>query len=312
VRLAIRVNDAESRWTEIVLLDDDPGKVGKSILGVHVAGPFELLGRADPELDEVQNLVARTTSGRSAARGRIEGYGIPFATLISPNVDTEGVQFSNDIIVYQNVTLGPETTVEASSVFFMGAVIGHESHVGVGCVVASNAVLNARVRLGEGVYVGTSAVVLPEVSIGAGATVGAGTVVVHDIPAGATAFGVPAEVVLPGEPPDAPERQSESQASMRAVEKTIAAIWRKETGADSIGLDDNFFDAGGSSLTALRALVAINAGMHSELTISDVYRFPTVRTLAAHLTTRQRSSAVHEGELRGAIRRRYSGWDGYQ
>ena len=43
VRLARKINRARGRWDRIVVLDDDPCKLGQSTLGVEVAGPFCLL-----------------------------------------------------------------------------------------------------------------------------------------------------------------------------------------------------------------------------------------------------------------------------
>jgi hypothetical protein len=40
IRLAIRVNDAEQRWQQIVLLDDNPELHGSQKLGLEVKGCF--------------------------------------------------------------------------------------------------------------------------------------------------------------------------------------------------------------------------------------------------------------------------------
>lgn len=196
VRLALRVNQDHARWDRIMLLDDDPTKHGQSRLGVEIAGSFATLAEADVESAEVVNLVARTTTKRWAARDNIRRYGVPFAPLISPLVDVEGVDVGKDITVYHNATIGPETAVGDASVIFMGAIVGHECQLGRCCVVAANAVVSARVQLGDGVYVGTNATILPEVTVGPWATIGAGSVVIEDVPPGATVMGVPAEILM--------------------------------------------------------------------------------------------------------------------
>lgn len=196
VRLANRINEAQARWDRIALLDDDAARHGQSLLGVRIEGPFGMLERADPDVDRIVNVVARSTTRRWQAREKMGRSGIPFAPLIHPNVDTAGVESGADVILYQNASVGPEVTMGEGSVVFMGAAIGHESRVGRCCVLAPNAVINARVRLGDGVYVGTCAAILPEVSVGPWATIGAGSVVMRDVPAGATVIGVPAKTVL--------------------------------------------------------------------------------------------------------------------
>ncbi|MBI3667466.1 MAG: hypothetical protein HY236_14775 [Acidobacteria bacterium] len=196
VRLAQVINQKQGRWDRLILLDDDAAKHGRSILGVEVAGPFAMLAQASADWAEVINLVARTTAKRWAAHCKMEEYGLSFAALISPSVDTAGVEFGKDIIVYQNATVGPEVSLGDGSVIFMGAAVGHESQLGRCCVLAPNAVVNARVRLGDGVYVGTNATILPEVKVGPWATIAAGSVATRDVPPGATVMGVPGKIVM--------------------------------------------------------------------------------------------------------------------
>lgn len=196
VRLAQRINRHRPRWERLVILDDDPGRHGQRMMGVEIAGPFSMLEDADPGESEVANMVARTTVKRRLARRKIAAFGVPFATLVDPGVDVEGVELARDVIVYPNAVTGAEAFIDEGSVVFMGAVVGHESRVAPGCVIAANAVLNARVHLEEGVYVGTCAAILPEVTIGAWATVGAASLVSRDAPAGSTVMGVPGKALL--------------------------------------------------------------------------------------------------------------------
>jgi sugar O-acyltransferase (sialic acid O-acetyltransferase NeuD family) len=195
VRLALAINRVERRWDRIVLLDDDPAKRGQSLLGVEIAGPFDMLHEVDRASAEVSNMVARTTMKRRSAQSKIEEHGIAFATLVGPGVDVEGVELGRGVIVYRNANVGPLVALGEGSVVFMGAAVGHGSQTERGCVVAPGAVVNARVRLGEGVYVGTNATILPDVTVGPWATIAAGSVAIQDVPAGATVIGVPGKVL---------------------------------------------------------------------------------------------------------------------
>ncbi|HEX9728671.1 MAG TPA: phosphopantetheine-binding protein [Gemmatimonadales bacterium] len=294
VRLALRVNQAEHRWTNVVLLDDDPTKLGRTLIGVEIVGPLAHLARADPARDEVVNLVARTTAKRAMVRERIVASGIPCASLIEPDIDLLGVETDGDIMAYQHAVLGPDIVIGAGSVIFMGAVVGHECRVGPGCVVAANAVLNARVALGAGVYVGSNATVLPEVVVGEWATIGAGSVVIQDVPAGATVLGVPAQIIregtavtartAPGGPASpAPGTGATIPVSVAELERAVTAIWADVLHVASVGPRENFFDLGGCSLLALRARDRLERAINRTLEPTDMFRFPTVRTLAAFL-----------------------------
>lgn len=279
VRLALTIAREQDRWEAIVLLDDDPDTHGRSILGVEVVGSFDLLGEADAAAGEVANLVARTTTGRRAARERIERFGLPFAPLIHPGVDTTGVELGTDVIVYQQAIVGPEVSIADSSVLFMGAIAGHESRLGRYCVVAANAVLNARVELADGVYVGTNATILPELTIGPWATVGAGSVVVQDVSAGTTVMGVPAEILMTA---DGEETMTFS-APRNPIEESVARIWGTVLKTEQIGIRDNFFKLGGTSLSMIRIASQIQETFQVDISFQDFFREPTVAGIARTL-----------------------------
>jgi len=287
LRLAHNVNRAEHRWDRVVVLDDDALKHGRSLLDVEIAGPFSLLAEADPGASEVVNLVARTTMGRWGARDRIERHGLPFASMISPDVDTYGAELDRDLIVYQHATLGPEASIGEATVVFMGAVVGHECRVGRCCVLAANSVLNARVELGDGVYLGTNATVLPEVRVGAWATIGAGSVVVEDVPEGATVMGVPAEVLTSpsdDDPGHAGDRVAAAPTRVDPeIERTIAAIWEELLHLPGVDVNRNFFDLGGGSLLAVKMRDQVQRATGVHVSLTDMFRFPTIRSLAGHI-----------------------------
>lgn len=288
VRLALAVNCARQRWDRLVLLDDDPAKHGRCLLGVEITGPIRMLEAADPASSGVANLVARTAARRWAVRQKLEAYGLPFATLIHPRVDLTGTELNPDVMIYQNAVIGPEVRIEAGSVVFMGAVVGHESRVGRGCIVAANAVLNARVELGDRVYVGSNATLLPEVKVGPDATIGAGSTVIQDVPGGATALGVPAQLLTPPEGwsedagPLAPEA---GRLPASDLTQAIKTIWAEVLHLSEVGEQDNFFDLGGSSLLALQVFERLRQATRTPLLLTDLFRFPTVRALAEHLST---------------------------
>ncbi|MCR9125434.1 MAG: LLM class flavin-dependent oxidoreductase [Rhodobacteraceae bacterium] len=68
------------------------------------------------------------------------------------------------------------------------------------------------------------------------------------------------------------------------TEQAIAAIWSRILGVSDVRADDNFFALGGHSLLAVQAHREIKAELNAErLSITDIFRFPTLRGLAGHL-----------------------------
>jgi natural product biosynthesis luciferase-like monooxygenase protein len=87
------------------------------------------------------------------------------------------------------------------------------------------------------------------------------------------------------------------------VEAKIAAIWQDVLGIVSAGRDDNFFDIGGHSLLAVKALRLLRDTFEKELAITDLFRFPTVSSLATYLASAPGGPSLERSRERGAARR---------
>jgi amino acid adenylation domain-containing protein len=75
-------------------------------------------------------------------------------------------------------------------------------------------------------------------------------------------------------------------------EKTLAAIWQDVLGHDRIGVDDNFFELGGSSLLLVEIEARLREAFHREIPIVEMFRHPTIRSLAEALAARGRQPAT--------------------
>ncbi|MEM8745533.1 MAG: MupA/Atu3671 family FMN-dependent luciferase-like monooxygenase, partial [Actinomycetota bacterium] len=67
-------------------------------------------------------------------------------------------------------------------------------------------------------------------------------------------------------------------------EGLVASLWSAALGRP-LGLDDNFFEIGGHSLLAVRVFRQLEERAPGAIALTDVFRYPTVRTLGAHLRT---------------------------
>ena len=88
------------------------------------------------------------------------------------------------------------------------------------------------------------------------------------------------------------------------LEGRLLGIWRKAIGNPRLGVSDNFFDAGGTSLKAVRTVAAIRHELQLNLSIVTLFECPTVRLLADKLTPgKANSDAVRAAIERGARRK---------
>lgn len=86
-------------------------------------------------------------------------------------------------------------------------------------------------------------------------------------------------------------------------QEVIVQVWREALGLQDIGMDDNFFDLGGHSLLAVKAQRLLKQALERDVSITDLFRFPTVRALAGHLDGQGADASRDHANARGAARR---------
>ncbi|MGW4099624.1 amino acid adenylation domain-containing protein [Mycobacterium sp. NPDC004974] len=67
------------------------------------------------------------------------------------------------------------------------------------------------------------------------------------------------------------------------IEQILASIYAEVLGVDRVGVEESFFDLGGDSISAMRAIAAINGALDVELTMLTLFDAPSVRRLAQEL-----------------------------
>jgi amino acid adenylation domain-containing protein len=68
-----------------------------------------------------------------------------------------------------------------------------------------------------------------------------------------------------------------------ATEAQLLDIWRTVLGNDAVGVDDNFFEVGGTSLQLVAVHAKIVALMQNGLNIVELFQYPKISALAARL-----------------------------
>ncbi|MFI8366987.1 non-ribosomal peptide synthetase [Streptomyces sp. NPDC085466] len=91
------------------------------------------------------------------------------------------------------------------------------------------------------------------------------------------------------------------------VERAVADAWQDVLGTPVTGLDDNFFDLGGTSLRMAAVHEVLTRTVAPGIRMTDLYRAPTVRALARLIAAESGTGApaapgATEGETRGSRR----------
>jgi acyl carrier protein len=80
-----------------------------------------------------------------------------------------------------------------------------------------------------------------------------------------------------------PQLETAFLESATGMEKLIAGIWQEVLNLDKIGINDNFFDLGGNSLSLVKVIVKMRKVLEREIPTVMMLRYPTVHLLAQHI-----------------------------
>ncbi|MEU6582103.1 amino acid adenylation domain-containing protein [Nocardia sp. NPDC046763] len=73
------------------------------------------------------------------------------------------------------------------------------------------------------------------------------------------------------------------RAPSTPIEESVADVFAELLGADRVGADDDFFELGGNSLIATRAVARINAALDANVAVRELFETATVSGLAARI-----------------------------
>jgi natural product biosynthesis luciferase-like monooxygenase protein len=87
------------------------------------------------------------------------------------------------------------------------------------------------------------------------------------------------------------------------LEQAISAVWQDLLHLERVGTNDNFFDLGANSLLMVQANSRLRTALRRELSLVDLFRYPSVSALAKHLGTDGNDGAVlQQSQERGRAR----------
>jgi acyl carrier protein len=108
--------------------------------------------------------------------------------------------------------------------------------------------------------------------------------------------------------PDLVAAQEQSHvAPTTDLERVVASVWQEVLRVGQVGTEDNFFDRGGDSLLAAQVLSLLRSRVSDTVSLTDLFRFPTVRALSDHLGGKTRTASPVSQSLDRARRRQQAG-----
>lgn len=169
--------------TTINVTDQDPERVGKTILG-HVV-------EAWPDDQEWAGKRFHLAIGDAASRARLwkklVDIGASGTSIQHPSSSVAATaQIGRGSFTAARAVIAPDAKIGVSVIVNHGAVVDHDCIVGSYSHIAPNATLGGGSSLGDGVLVGAGATILPGVRIGENAVIAAGATIVRDVAEGET------------------------------------------------------------------------------------------------------------------------------
>jgi sugar O-acyltransferase (sialic acid O-acetyltransferase NeuD family) len=195
-KVVLDIVRAAGAHTPIGFVDADLTLTGKTIAGLPVLGPMNVLPRLRQQ--RVTHAIVAIGDNRTRLRyaGMLRGHGFELANAIHPSaVVAESAKLGRNIVIAAQSAVCVDCQVGDSVIVNTGAIVDHECQIGAGVHICPGARIAGRVQIGEAAFIGLGTNVIQCLAIGEDAIVGAGAVVLKDVPAGATFVGVPARLV---------------------------------------------------------------------------------------------------------------------
>jgi amino acid adenylation domain-containing protein len=117
----------------------------------------------------------------------------------------------------------------------------------------------------------------------------------------------------PATPPTVAPREVPAERSCGPIssgpraetERILVAVWAHALGVERVGIDQNIFDLGATSLMMAEVHVELERRLAREISLVDLFEFHTVSALAAHLVGESAPAQIsNRGERRRAARAR--------
>lgn len=178
------------------VVDADPSKHGKGVLGLLVLGGEEvILTRLQHTIDLVNAVGSvHSMTARAAVYERWTAAIYMFARIIHPSaIIARSASLGDGVQVLAGAVIQPEAKIGSNTIINTRVSVDHDSIIGAHCHLAPGVSVSGNVKIGDRTHVGVGASIVQGVTIGAGCLIAAGAVVIRDVPDGQAVCGVPAK-----------------------------------------------------------------------------------------------------------------------
>lgn len=195
LQLAREINKLESRWQDIIFLDDKCAE--RRVNEVEVLNLVSFVSNNDILSRGVSIVIA---NGDPIARGemfnnlRDKGFESNLCSLISPKADiAEGVEVAAGSLIFAGTYVSVGAHIGQNCLVYFQSLIGHDVSIGNHSVISSKVNLAGDVNISEEVFVGTGSFIRERVRVGKNSVIGMGSFVHYDVPSSTLQFGNPAK-----------------------------------------------------------------------------------------------------------------------
>ncbi|NEQ08205.1 MAG: amino acid adenylation domain-containing protein, partial [Moorea sp. SIO4E2] len=95
-------------------------------------------------------------------------------------------------------------------------------------------------------------------------------------------------------PPELKRAPLQDKLPETNLEQQIARIWESQLAVDTIATEENFFDLGGTSLLMIQVSEQLKQQFEIDLSIIDLFQYPTISTLAEHIDQQLKTNKSSE------------------
>lgn len=175
------------------VIDDDPQRVGHTLLGVPIVGGREALTTLGH--DEVVVAIGDNRA-RAAVFASLRAAGEALAVVVHPSaVVAPSALLGAGSMICVAAIVGPEAVIGENVIINTAASVDHHNVIDAHAHLAPGVRTGGAVRIGEGAVLGIGSVVLPGCTIGGWSIIGGGATVIDDVADGVTVIGVPAKPI---------------------------------------------------------------------------------------------------------------------